>query len=423
MEWTAAPTATKLSLDDLEFTELSRDLRDALLHGESGRDSDAEQRATALFRGSISEVVQGIQRHGRFALLKRFIAHGSLLPSWEEASANSANPLSDEELGSCVNFVSGHMVTKFQGELAEILARPALEELLVDLKKRGVVPHSARLVPGSRVRCRSSRVSLTNAADSGNSVKGPDGLLASADSEGNWQAHALVEVKSAYTPPGRLQRQSRRHLNSLRNGFAIDGEWLFPAGRSEPKKTGAVDPSAFHVYVLPRTWKLDTLFHFEATESGRVLVMEQPVIPPVPHSIQRIDQRDWRIHLRWSRGALRSSAFTLTHLYMREVGDALAQDSDPSVTVRADMLPADAGMNDFLHQLHVAIVRHADVEPDQRLREKTIELFNVLAFGWALGHGFRDEDGRPTMMYSEDLDDVLARKAASQRRLGGGPRV
>jgi hypothetical protein len=67
------------------------------------------------------------------------------------------------------------------------------------------------------------------------------------------------------------------------------------------------------------------------------------------------------------------------------------------------MTAAEAGMNDLLVELHVAIARQADAEPRPRRRQKTIELYNVLAFGWALGHDFRDGDGDPCMMDVQDL--------------------
>ena len=106
----------------------------------------------------------------------------------------------------------------------------------------------------------------------------------------------------------------------------------------------------------------------------------------------------------WSHDALRASAFCLAYGYMAEVGEALAREPDPDIQLRTDMAPAAAGPNDLLHQLPVAIFRQAEMEPDARRRKKTIELYNVLAFGWALGHDHRDSNGHPAMMYPEDLE-------------------
>ena len=83
--------------------------------------------------------------------------------------------------------------------------------------------------------------------------------------------------------------------------------------------------------------------------------------------------------------------------------EALAKNPDPDVPLRTDMSPQQAGSNDLLLQLHVAIARQADTEPNADRRRKTIELYNVLSFGWALGHNHRDADGKPVMMYPEDL--------------------
>ncbi|MEJ2737366.1 MAG: hypothetical protein P8189_28055 [Anaerolineae bacterium] len=59
----------------------------------------------------------------------------------------------------------------------------------------------------------------------------------------------------------------------------------------------------------------------------------------------------------------------------------MARNPDPDVSLRTDMSPAEAGPNDLLHQLHVAIVRQAEMETNAERRSSTIELYNVLAFG------------------------------------------
>ena len=41
--------------------------------------------------------------------MKRFIAHGSLLPSWETKFSNTRDALNDDELASCVDFVLGQI--------------------------------------------------------------------------------------------------------------------------------------------------------------------------------------------------------------------------------------------------------------------------------------------------------------------------
>ncbi len=132
--------------------------------------------------------------------------------------------------------------------------------------------------------------------------------------------------------------------------------------------------------------------------------MQDQQLPVTSDTYAEDEAHGWHVvTLAWSYDALRAAAFCLARGYMAEVGEALASNPDPDVPLRTDMSPAEAGPNDLLHQLHVAIARQADIEPDAKRRRETIELYNVLAFGWALGHDYRNSDGMPDMMYPEDL--------------------
>ena len=44
------------------------------------------------------------------------------------------------------------------------------------------------------------------------------------------------------------------------------------------------------------------------------------------------------------------------------------------------------------------------METNAERRSSTIELYNVLAFGWYMGHALRGAEGMPSMMDPEDLD-------------------
>ncbi len=384
-----SPVRTRLALRDIGCVQLERDLAVALV----GRWRNAQAEPTTpppdanlLFRASLEEVIRAVQMMPRFALLKQFVVHGSLLPSWDTKSKNSQNPLRDDELLSCVNFITGHMVTKFQGALAEILAWQALDDLTVDLQAKGDLARGGSLVFGDAIRCRSPRGS--------GSVKGPDALYVRVPPNGMICIHSMAEIKSGYVPPARLDRQSGGHLAALRRGISIDG-------KSYESRQIDEDDRLLVVYVAPSSWLMSRRFHFEPTADGRRLVMDGQDLPPITTpSPPQVRERVCKLTLAWSHDALRAAAFQLTHGYMAEVGEALAAEG----LARTDMSPGDAGMNDLLHQLHIAIFRQQEVEPNKERREKTIELYNVLGFGWALGHHFRDEDGDITMLYPEDLD-------------------
>lgn len=390
-----SPIQTRLALRDIGCEELERDLAASLL----GRWRSAQTEpatpppdVNVSFQASLAEIIGAIQETRRFALLKRFIVHGCLLPSWYTKSNNSPNPLKDGELVKCVNFITGHMVTKFQGELAEILARQALRDFMLDLQADGELPVDSSLVFGDEIRCRSPRCR--------GSVKGPDALYVTAPANAKIRIHAIAEIKSGYVSPAELDSQGVGHLAAVRRGVFISHTWY------EPPQIRTDEPP-LRVYVTPSTWPLSRRFHWEPTANGRVLIMDEqnlPLTPPVP---KRTSERVWDVKLAWSHDALRAAGFRLAHAYMAEVGEALAAEG----LARKDMSPGDAGMNDLLHQLHIAIFRQQDVEPNKGRREKTINLYNVLGFGWALGHEFRDKDGDIAILYPEDLDAPVRHEA------------
>lgn len=382
------PARTRLVLNDFRFPELERDLAAVLRRRpRNGRLDEHPDDPNALFQAALAEVIRAIQATRPFGLLKQFIAYGSLLPTWDTHSKNPAHPLSDAELVKCVNFISGHMVTKFQGEVCEILARDPLENLVLRLQMDGQLAPGGRLAFGDSIRCRAARGLWR--------VKGPDALYFTA-SKGLIRIHAIAEIKSGYVSPRNLDKQSRRHLAALRRGLWLNDAW------SEPARIRVDDP-VLRVYIAPSSWLLSRRFHFEPTKTGRRLIMDERPLPPIAQPGPReAAAHVWILELAWSHDALRAAAFELAHGYMAEVGEALAAVG----LARPDMPPADAGMNDFRHQLHVAIFRQQDAEPNKKRREKTIDLYNVFGFGWALGHNFRNKSGEVCIMYPEDLDEM-----------------
>lgn len=398
------PCQTQLLPDDVECAELAWALRVAL----GQREKDARGIVDQRFREAISDVIKGIQNHGRFDFLKRFIAHGSLLPSWESHFVNTPRALNDDELASFVDFVSGHMVTKFQGCLAEILSATGLASVVKKMKAEGSVSENAIVVPGSEIRClprhKGRKIGRRHEVSKG--IQGPDGIVVSVEPGNRLVIHAIIEIKSMYVSPSKVAAQFKRHLAALARGVKIGDEWFdantVHMGRIGHKETIAVA----QIYVQPARWLLTRGFHFEPTENaGRLLVMQDQRLPVTGGTSAKDEAKGWHVvTLAWSHDALRAAAFCLAHGYMAEVGEALARNPDPEVPLRTDMSPAEAGPNDLLHQLHVAIARQADIEPDAGRRKRTIELYNVLAYGWTLGHGYRGADGMPDLMYPEDLD-------------------
>lgn len=397
---------TLLTPDVVGVEGLAEALRRALGDG-------TEVETNRRFGEALSGVIAGIRNHGRFDLLKRFVTHGSLLPPWDTHFQDTPRALDDDELANFVDFVTGHMVTKFQGCVAELLALAELERLVKGWKADGKVPLDATLLRGDRIRClprhRASTVGPRGATRRG--LQGPDGIVATYEPRKRLVVHAVIEVKSGYVPPSKLHTQLAAHLGALRRGVRIGDEWCDPSLVVLDGDGGRGGACVARVIVQPARWLLPRHFRLDPTESGgRRPVMLHQQLPLTPSRWHRDEVHGWDIlTLAWSRDAIRAAAFCLANGYMAEVGEALADAPGPDIALRTDMTPEEAGPNDLLHQLHVAVARQWECEPDDRRLKRTIELYNVLAFGWALGSGFRDEKGKPAMMYPEHLDLLVSR--------------
>lgn len=391
---------TKLRPEDVDHPGLAEAIRLSLTS-----QTHLQQAADEKFRRAISHVIHGIRNNGRFDFLRRFVAHGSLLPSWETQFTDAPHALNNDELSTLVDFISGHMVSKFQGALAEILSTSELELLINRLRRDGVVPTDAMLILGSRIRCLPRRRYKQMGGKSLKGIQGPDGAVVSFGPKNRIGVHVLIEIKSMYVNPSALRRQFKKHLAAIRRGVRIDGKWFCG---NQVQTTRTRDKKIF-IVVHPSSWRLTRRFSLDASEDGiQRLVMDDEQTPPMSNRCVKDKRHDWHaITLAWSYEALRAAAFNLVREYIAEVGEDLARNPDPEIPLRTDMTPAQAGPNDLLHQLHIAIARQADTELDANRRKKTIELYNVLAFGWALGHDYRDEKGRPDMMYPADLDRLL----------------
>lgn len=143
---------TRLGITDLCFPELERAVESALTGLPAAGAKGGKARCAERFQREMESVLRGIEVRSRFQLLKRFIAHGSLLPPWEHKFINSPQALNDDELAACMDFVLGHMISKFQGKLAEMLAIAPLGKLVLRLKREGRLPVNGQMVFGNDLR-------------------------------------------------------------------------------------------------------------------------------------------------------------------------------------------------------------------------------------------------------------------------------
>jgi hypothetical protein len=76
-----------------------------------------------VFEASLKAAIRDIEEHPRGKLFRRLIEHGPHHPDDPEALVSDGETiLSDPECGEAVEFIFSHMVNRFKGELAELLA-------------------------------------------------------------------------------------------------------------------------------------------------------------------------------------------------------------------------------------------------------------------------------------------------------------
>lgn len=111
----------------------------------------------SVFRETLTRSIREMeQTDKRVDLLQRFLRDMSY--DWgAERRGESPDPVAvahlDEELAEVVNFISGHMVNRFQGGIAELLAAAPCQALMENLQQ-SLAPGRGRC--SCTARCRSS---------------------------------------------------------------------------------------------------------------------------------------------------------------------------------------------------------------------------------------------------------------------------
>ncbi len=266
-----------MTFADLRCPALAGDIRGALkAHCDfSSRRKCSPSSIDSAFRFAMDDVVRVIrEKHGRrFDLFKQFIVNGSLLPSWDTSSKNSGHPLNDEEVASCIDFITGQMVTKFQGKLAELLSIAPIIEIVRGLDVNWVFPQNVSIVLGSDIRCR-PQIIRGKLVEGGypKGVDGPDIIAFRKTCCGRIQILLVGEIKSMRVSFSSLRRQMAKHLTAISRGLSIRGKWYdrdkilmgMPCRR---KGEGRV----IQVYVRPSSWHLTRKFHLVPDAQGATL--------------------------------------------------------------------------------------------------------------------------------------------------------
>lgn len=337
-----------------------------------------------VFQASLNAAIRDIERHPRGKLFRRLIEHGPHHPDDPEApTSDRETVLSDPECGKAVEFIFSHMVNRFKGELAELLALEPCIQLVEQLQQDKRVPSNAQVHWGETVRERpySKRRVLRHWA------KGADGLLVAERPGAKVQVLGIAEVKSMRRSSTSILGQIDRHLARLDGGLKL-GDREFP-----PEAVTVTPGRVTRMIFVPSGWKLSRDFHWEKGDhGGRSMVFPNACGPPVDMRKEQIGPNVWRITLAWSQEALEQAAYEMTYWYMAEVGKAVFTGKTMPKGWEG-FTSAEAGCNAVKMMLYYMPLRYLSA----RQQDRAVKLYNIYSFGYPLGVDHKE------MMWPEDL--------------------
>lgn len=367
---------------------LGCDLRLALetaLDGGAVHDSGIDP--LTVFRAGLADSIGRIQRHKRAELFMQFLRDGPYDRPGRFLLQHAGNCLRDTETARVLRFLCGHIVSSFQGFLAEVLAAGALARWLEAERRAGRIPAEAQLYLGDSVTARQLTTErCAKAADAH--------VLSLHDSRQSVTVHAVAEVKSYRPRPAMARAQFSSHLTRARQGLIVSKQEI--AGRRVN-----VDRAVKRVLVTPSAWLLPRTFRYEPTPTGHRLFVDEGEPPGPADEVVQVGSCDIHISLRWSREALASVAYDMSHWFMGRVGETVWAESSPPWL---KMTPGDAGRNAAKQMLYYALLRVSRKDD----WDKAVALYNSYGFGYALGMSFRDTRGGRQMLWPEDLEAISA---------------
>jgi len=344
-----------------------------------------------IFKHSLDAAIRDIEEHSRGKLFRRLIEYGPLNPDDPETvfSDNGKN-LSDPECGSCVEFIFSHMVNRFKGELAELLALEPCIKLINQLIHDGKLPTNIELYWGETIQERRN-IGVSYKKDVvkwGNFTKGADGILSEKISEyknkslDTIKIRGIVEVKSMSISSNKVLYQINKHFIRLNGGVKLmEREWPATDQLFVPLETNDKSaPSVFRVMVIPSTWKLSREWKSVKTDKARIIEFPAPSEPPVQTKFEEIKPNFWRITLAWSEEILSQAAYEMTFWYMSQVGEYIYTKKTLPKEWQY-MTPSQAGYNAIKMMLYYIPLRYIS----RRQVRLATRLYNVYSFGYPLG--------------------------------------
>jgi len=201
-------------------------------------------------------------------------------------------------------------------------------------------------------------------------------------------------VKSYRCSRNKVMAQLDHHLARAEEGLVIS-----VPGCKQVRCDVRVADLPLKVFVFPARWRLSRHFSFRSFRNRHLLVV-QPPKPGATSTTVPENPGGWTIELRWSGEALAAAAYEIVLWCLGRLGERIYGDR-PSPW--PEMSPAEAGHNAAKMALYYAML-HID---DRETGAQAVKLYNILGFGFALGSSFRGRDGRPAMLWPQDLDEIL----------------
>ncbi|MCX6567137.1 MAG: hypothetical protein NTW38_12095 [Candidatus Aminicenantes bacterium] len=287
-----------------------------------------------------------------------------------------------------IRFAVSRVVTAIQGSLAELLAMGPIVQLAGELKTARRIPGATQIWVGDSIMApKSSGTTLAKAADVH--------LLVTSSTRERAILVGIAEVKSYLCSQKKVTKQLGNHISRVSRTIVTQSS----DGKHVRYSVRMVD-KPLKISVIPSSWRLSRHFRFRAGGNRRVLIVNPP--RPAASAIAIENGPDaWKIVLRWSHEALADAAFEIFLWCLGRLGEEVYRNR-PSPWL--DMSPAEAGQNSVKMALYYSILHIS--EPTTLAQ--AIKLYNVLGYGFALGSNFRGSDGRPAMLWPEDLDEILS---------------
>jgi hypothetical protein len=324
----------------------------------------------------LESAIRDIEEHPRGALFRRLIKYGPQAPTDPDVQiGDERRRLSYHECGACVDFIYSHMVNRFKGELAELLALEPCIGLIRELQEGRNFSPTADLFWGDMIQERRKLTIGEFNSRWGSFTKGADGLIVKRERKRPAiNVLGVVEVKSMPVSTNRLLEQIDLHISRLDGGVRLaDRTWA---------QDEITHSRLTRIMVVPSTWRLSRAWTSVKTKRGTRIEFPDSSAPSAETRVQEVKTDVWRITLGWSHEALKQAGFEMTFWYMAQVGKNIFTKKNLPKEWNY-MTPDEAGNNSIKEALF--FITDSESRVSERQIRLAAKLYNIYAYGYPLG--------------------------------------